>query len=77
MKLSKAQQEVVDKMQEGCIIQEGIKLHFLRRVIGEPYINTIWPNTTRSLLKRGIIEKVPDFFPTVYQLTQKYRTGTE
>lgn len=72
MKLSKAQQEVVDKMREGYAIFYGYTNDWLRK--GNSNSTSVWKSTTNSLLKRGIIEPVPGSQPACYRLTEQYKT---
>jgi hypothetical protein len=80
MKLSKAQQEIVDKMREGwalgkssawgknsCWIQNGGPGKG-----GETRHISI--STLKCLLESGAIEQIEHRYPTaIYQLTEKYR----
>jgi hypothetical protein len=68
MKLSKAQQEVVDKMREGW---ECHHPYYLKRGDEKHWISIA---TTRVLDRLGIIERKPGFL-TIYQLTEKYRSN--
>lgn len=70
MKLSKAQQAVVDKMREGWIMYSNyIQLN------GDP--ECYMPITNRlffKMIRSGIIE-IELQYPSIYQLTQQYKTA--
>ena len=65
MKLSKVQQEVVDKMREGWVLHHP---QCLKRGDEKHWISIA---TARALDRLGIIERKPGFI-TIYQLTEKY-----
>jgi len=72
MKLSKSQQDVVDKMKEGWTIHGGCFMRDKRGILQK--INT---HTFYSLITKGIIKAVSNIFynkayETDYQLTEKY-----
>ena len=66
MKLSKAQQDVVDKMRDGWLLYSP----FLLKKDGER--QWIRYATYQALDQKGVIEKI-DKTNNVYQLTEKYR----
>ena len=75
MKLSKAQQDVMDKMREGWIIINASIPEapiLVKKVMPQAMLNI---NTFYILLRSGIIERYDDSFPEPYQLTEKYRSN--
>lgn len=70
MKLSKAQQAVVDKMREGWTMYSGhIQLHGDTECYS-PITNRLFFKMIRS----GIIE-IKSQYPTIYRLTEQYKTA--
>lgn len=73
MKLSKAQQEVVDKMRDGWIIRYGNFIGLVKEDTKQLWGN-IHPATFRALQKHGIVEYYKGEFPfSYYRLTEQYK----
>jgi hypothetical protein len=75
MKLSKAQQEVVDKMREGWELKKDNAGYYLWHKT--PSVKTIRDCTFHCLLRQEILKLVPGIPPpfATYQLTEKYRNN--
>lgn len=77
MKLSKAQQEVVDKMREGWELHVySTNSLWLCKDGKRDLSHTVWYGTFFSLKEKGIIYQIPGGFPHVYRLTEQYKTET-
>lgn len=77
MKLSKAQQEVVDKMREGWELKETAVGTWLQHKVLCP-TRTVICTTQIALFKKGIIYlHATNQSSRIYQLTEKYRNNEE
>lgn len=78
MKLSKAQQEVVDKMRDGwyyCLIGNDSPQMLVFRLAFSKTIVGMHKGIFKSLLHKGIIERTTyDGFTAEYRLTEQYKT---
>lgn len=75
MKLSKAQQEVVDKMREGWELKkDGAGVYLYHETVG---IQKVRDSTQNALYLMDVISCVPGPEPPYanYQLTEKYRSN--
>lgn len=71
MKLSEAQQAVVDKMREGYLIRKGV---FIGLVKDGHLWGNIQPSTFNYLHENAIVEYFNGQYPfTYYQLTEQYK----
>lgn len=73
-KLSKAQQDLVDKMREGWVLKRDNAGSYL---IKDGAIMNLFDRTVNVLLNLDVIAPVPGPQPPyyIYQLTEKYRSN--
>lgn len=73
MKLSKAQQEVVDKMRDGWeLFFTSTAFVYMRHPFKKGYLDVSY-NTFRSLINRAVIHITDKTSPQVYRLTEQYK----
>lgn len=74
MKLSKAQQAVVDKMREGWKLFHSSDAFIILRHPEQKGYDRVWYSTYYSLKRHGVIGVVAGTTPAVYHLSEQYKT---